>query len=100
MRVYNQYRIIEMTTFSEFMKRHYSFRWFLDTWTVKEKWMYVALYVVLFKISLIPILVISETTGLLSEGSFLSLGVLVILILIWFAIYQPIFNFFMARYGN
>ena len=89
-----------MTTFSGFMKRHYSFRWFLDTWTVKEKWMYVALYVVLFKISLIPILIISETTDLLSEGSFLSLGVLVILLVIWFAIYQPTFNFFMARDGN
>ena len=89
-----------MATLSGFMKRHYSFRWFLDTWTVKEKWMYVALYVVLFKISLIPILVISETTGLLSEGSFVSLGVLVILLVLWFAIFQPAFNFFLARDGN
>ena len=69
----------------------------MDTWTVKEKWIYVALYVVLFNISLIPILVISETTGLLSEGSFSSLGVLVILLVFWFAIYQPGFNFFMTR---
>jgi hypothetical protein len=89
-----------MTTFSGFLKRHYSFRWFLDTWTVKEKWIYVGLYVVLFKIILIPILFISEPTGLLPEGSFLSLGVLVILILIWFAIDQPTFNFFMTRDGN
>ena len=89
-----------MTTFSGFMNRHYSFRWFLDTWTVKEKWIYVALYVVLFNISLIPILVISETAGILSEGSFSSLGVLVILLVFWFAIYQPAFNFFMTRNRN
>jgi hypothetical protein len=89
-----------MTTFSGFVKRHYSFRWFLDTWTVKQKWMYVALYVIIFKTSIIPILVISETIGLLSEGSFLSLGVLIFLLVLWFAIYQPIFNFFMARDGN
>ena len=89
-----------MTTFSGFMKRHYSFRWFLDTWTVKQKWMYVALYVIFFKIGLIPILVISETFGLLPEGSFLSLGVLISLFVLWFAIYQPAFNFFMARDGN
>ena len=89
-----------MMTFSGFIKRHYSFRWFLDTWTVKEKWLYVALYVVLYKISLIPILVIFETIGLLPEGTYLSLGVLVILFVLWFAIYQPIFNFFLARDGN
>jgi hypothetical protein len=62
--------------------------------------MYVALYVIFFKIGLIPILVISETFGLLSEGSFLSLGVLISLFVLWFAIYQPAFNFFMARDGN
>lgn len=89
-----------MMTFSGFIKRHYSFRWFLDTWTVKEKWLYVALYVVLYKISLIPILVIFETIGLLPEGTYWSLGVLVILFVLWFAIYQPIFNFFLARDGN
>ena len=89
-----------MMTFSGFIKRHYSFRWFLDTWTVKEKWLYVALYVVLYKISLIPILVIFETIGLLQEGTYWSLGVLVILFVLWFAIYQPIFNFFLARDGN
>ena len=89
-----------MMTFSGFIKRHYSFRWFLDTWTVKERWLYVALYVVLYKISLIPILVIFETIGLLPEGTYLSLGVLVILFVLWFAIYQPIFNFFLARDGN
>ncbi len=89
-----------MTTFLGFVKRHYSFRWFLDTWTVKQKWMYVALYVIIFKTSIIPILVISETIGLLSEGSFLSLGVLIFLLVLWFAIYQPIFNFFMARDEN
>jgi len=89
-----------MTTFLGFVKRHYSFRWFLDTWTVKQKWMNVALYVVIYKISIIPILVISETIGLLSEGSFISLGVLTVLLVLWFAIYQPIFNFFMARDGN
>jgi hypothetical protein len=89
-----------MTKFSGFMKRHYSFRWFLDTWTAKQKWMYVAMYVIFFKISLIPILIISETIGLLSEGSFLLLGVLIFLLVFWFAIYQPVFNFFMARDGN
>ena len=89
-----------MMTFSGFIKRHYSFRWFLDTWTIKEKWLYVALYVVLYKISLIPILVIFETIGLLPEGTYLSLGVLVILFVLWFAIYQPIFNFFQARDDN
>jgi len=89
-----------MTTFSGFVKRHYSFRWFLDTWTVKQKWVYVALYVILFNISLIPILVISEAIGLLTEGSFLSLGVLIFLLVLWFAIYQPIYNFFMAKDGN
>ena len=89
-----------MMTFLGFIKRHYSFRWFLVTWTVKEKWLYVALYVVLYKISLIPILVIFETIGLLPEGTYLSLGVLVILFVLWFAIYQPIFNFFLARDGN
>ena len=89
-----------MTTFSGIIKRHYSFRWFLDTWTVKQKWMYVGLYVIIFKTSIIPILVISETIGLLSEGSFLSLGVLIFLLVLWFAIYQPIFNFFMTRDGN
>jgi hypothetical protein len=62
--------------------------------------MYVSLYVVLFKIGLIPILVISETTGLLSDGAFLSLAVLVILLVLWFTIYQPAFNFFIARDGN
>ena len=93
-------RSIRMTTLLGFVKRHYSFRWFLDTWTIKQKWMYVALYVIIFKTSIIPILVISETIGLLSEGSFLSLGVLIFLLVLWFAIYQPIFNFFMARDGN
>ena len=89
-----------MTAFSGFMKRNYSFHWFLDTWTEKEKWIYVAFYVVLFNISLIPILVISETTGLLSEGSFSSLGVLVTILVFWFAVYQPAFNFFMTRNRN
>ena len=89
-----------MTTFSGFLKRHYSFRWFLDSWTEKQKWMYVALYVVLFNLGLIPILTISEMTGLLSEGSFSSLGVLIIILVLWFLIYQPIFNFFMARDGH
>ncbi len=89
-----------MMIFSGFMKRHYSFRWFLDTWTVKEKWLYVAVYVALYKISLIPILIIFETIGLLPEGSFLSLGVLIILLVLWFAIYQPAVNFFMARDSN
>ena len=89
-----------MTIFLGFMKRHYSFRWFLDTWSAKQKWMYVALYVVLFKLGFIPILVFFETTGLLSEGSFLSLGVLIIILVLWFAIYQPVFNFFLARDGN
>jgi len=28
------------------------------------------------------------------------LGVLIFLLVLWFAIYQPIFNFFMARDGN
>ena len=89
-----------MMTFSGFIKRHYSFRWFLDTWTVKEKWLYVALYVVIYKIFLITILEIFETICLLTEGTYWSLGVLVILFVLWFAIYQPIFNFFLARDGN
>ena len=89
-----------MTTFLEFMKRHYSFRWFRDTWTIKEKWTYVAIYVVIFNIGLIPFLVISERRGLLTEGSSGSLVILVILLILWFAIYQPIINFFFARDGN
>ncbi len=87
-------------SFSEFIKRHYSFRWFRDTWTVKEKWIYVALYVILFNIGLIPFLVIFERAGILIVGSGLSLGIIAIILVLWFAIYQPIFNFFMARYGN
>ena len=87
-------------SFSEFIKRYYSFRWFQDTWTVREKWIYVAIYVVLFNIGLIPILTISERAGLLVVGSGLSLGIIAIILVLWFAIYQPIFNFFMARYGN
>jgi len=86
-----------MKTFLELMKRYYSFRWFQDTWSVKEKWLYVALYVVLFNISLIPILVISEWTGVLTEGSSGSLGLIAVILVLWFAIYQPIFNFFMTR---
>jgi len=89
-----------MTEFLGFLQRHYSFHWFLDTWSVKEKCMYVALYVVLYKISLIPILVLFEKCDLLSEGSLLSLGVLVIVFVFWFAIYQPAFNFFMTRQDN
>ena len=84
----------------DFLKRHYSFRWFQDTWTVKEKWIYVALYVILFNIGLIPILAISERIGLLSEGSTGSLGVLAIILIFWFGIYQPVVNFFMARNGD
>jgi len=86
-----------MTTFSTFMRRHYAFHWFLDEWSLKQKWLYVALYVIFFNISLIPLLVFSEKTGLLVEGSSWSLGVLVFLLLFWFAIYQPVFNFFMTR---
>lgn len=86
-----------MKTFLGLMKRNYSFRWFRESWTTKEKWIYVALYVVLFNIGLIPILVISERAGLLTEGSSESLGVLAILLLIWFGIYQPVVNFFVAR---
>jgi hypothetical protein len=86
-----------VTTFSEFMKRHYSFRWFRDTWTTKEKWTYVAIYVVLFNISLIPILTIFERTGLLIEGSGSSLRVLALILILWFVIYQPVFNFIMTR---
>lgn len=89
-----------MTTFLELMKHYYSFRWFRDTWTEKEKWIYVAIYVVFFNISLIPILVISEKAGFLVEGSSLSLGVLVLLLIFWFGIYQPIVNFCFARDGN
>ena len=89
-----------MTTFLELMKRHYSFRWFRDTWTVKEKWIYVAIYVVLFNIGLIPFLTISERTGLLIEGSSFSLGVLTIILVLWFGIYQPVFIFFLARDGD
>lgn len=89
-----------MTTFLELIKRHYSFRWFRDTWTTKEKWFYVAIYVVLFNIGLIPFLTISERTGLLIEGSGLSVGVLVVIVVLWFGIYQPIFNFFLARDGD
>jgi len=89
-----------MKTVSRLVKRLYSFHWFLDTWTVKQKWTYVALYVVFFRLGLIPILVISETTGLLSEGTFLSLCVLAILLLLWFAVYQPVVNLIFARDGN
>lgn len=79
------------------MRLHYAFRWFSDGWSVKQKWLYVALYVTLYNVSLIPLLVFSEKTGLLVEGSSWSLGVLVFLLLFWFAIYQPVFNFFMTR---
>lgn len=79
------------------MRRHYAFHWFSDGWSVKQKWLYVALYVTLYNVSLIPLLVFSEKTGLLVEGSSWSLGVLVFLLLFWFAIYQPVFNFFMTR---
>jgi len=81
-----------MTPFSKFLYRYYTFRWFLDEWTVLQKWLYVALYVILFNIGLIPLLVLSENAGLLVEGSSRSLGVLVFLLLVWFAIYQPAVN--------
>ena len=77
---------------SKVIRRYYSFRWFLDDWSVNEKWLYVAMYVILFNIGLIPILGISEKAGLLVEGSSLSLGVLVLLLLLWFVIYQPVIN--------
>lgn len=89
-----------MTTFLELMKHYYSFRWFQDTWTEKEKWIYVAIYVVLFNIGLIPILTISERAGLLVVGSGLSLGVLAAILTLWFAIYQPIVNYLMAPDGD
>ena len=60
----------------------------------------MALYVVLFNIGLIPILTISERVGLLSEGSTGSLGVLAIILILWFGIYQPIVNFFMVHNGD
>ena len=86
-----------MTNRLVFLKRHYSFRWYLDTWTPKQKWLYVALYVIIYKIGLIPILIISEKSGLLAEGSFLSLGILILLFILWFAFYQPLVNFFLGR---
>jgi hypothetical protein len=76
-----------MVMFSKIFYRYYSFRWFLNEWTVLQKWLFVALYVILFNISLIPLLVYSENDGLLLEGSSRSLGVLVFLFLLWFAIY-------------
>ena len=85
-----------MFKITKFIRRHYAFRWFSDEWSLKQKWLYVALYVILFNISLIPLLIFSEKAGLLVEGSSWSLGVLVILLLFWFIIYQPVFNFFMA----
>lgn len=54
-----------MTKLSRILKRHYYFDWFLDTWTVKQKWMYVALYVVLFKLGQFEI----EVDHLLLRGS-------------------------------
>jgi hypothetical protein len=33
----------------------------------------------------------------LIEGSSFSLGVLTIILVLWFGIYQPVFNFFLAR---
>jgi hypothetical protein len=84
-------------TFTRFIWRQYAFRWFSDEWSAKQKWLYVTLYVICFNISLIPLLVFAEKTGLLVEGSSWSLGVLIILLLFWFAIYQPVFNFFMTR---
>lgn len=89
-----------MRRFSRFMKRHFSFRWFANAWTVKQKWAYVALYVILYRVGLIPILVIAETVGLFPEGSFLSLGVLLALLVLWFGVYQVLFNFFVARDGD
>ena len=81
-----------MKHFSEFLYRYYTFRWFLIEWTVLQKWLYVALYVIVFNISLIPLLVLTENAGLLVEGSSRSLGVLVFRLLVWFAIYQPAVN--------
>ena len=86
-----------MTTFTTFIRRYYAFRWFSDKWSLKQKWLYVALYVALFNIGLIPLLIFSEKTGLLVEGSFRSLGILILLFLLWFAIYQPAVNIFAAR---
>ena len=57
----------------------------------------MALYVVLFNMGLIPILAISERIGLLTVGSTGSLGILAIILILWFGIYQPVVNFFTAR---
>ncbi len=94
-----EWRVDQMAktpTFSTFIRRYYAFHWFSDEWSQKQKWLYVALYVTLFNIGLIPFLVISEKKGLLVEGSLHSLGTLLLLFLVWFAIYQPTVNYFVA----
>jgi len=80
-----------------FIKHHYAFHWFSDGWNGMKKWLYVILYATFFDIGLIPILSVSEKKGLLVEGSFRSLGILILILLLWFAIYQPIVNFFVTR---
>ncbi|MCP4419519.1 MAG: hypothetical protein GY805_23140 [Chloroflexi bacterium] len=80
-----------------FIKHHFAFGWFSDDWNAWQKWLSVILYVTFFNIGLIPILSVAEKMGLLIEGSFKSLGILVILLLLWFALYQPVINFVMTR---
>ena len=80
-----------------FIKHHYAFHWFSDGWNGMKKWLCVIIYVTFFNIGLIPILSVSEKKGLLIEGSFRSLGILILMLLLWFAIYQPIVNFFVTR---
>jgi len=81
-----------------FIKHHYAFHRFSDGWNEMKKWLYVIFYVTFFNIGLIPILSVSKKNGLLVEGSFRSLGILILIFLLWFAIYQPIVNFFVTRY--
>jgi hypothetical protein len=81
----------------KFIRQHYAFHWFSDKWSEKQKWLYVAVYVTFFNLGLIPLLSIAEKTGVLEEGSLGSLGNLLILLLLWFALYQPIVNFMFSR---
>jgi len=81
-----------------FIKHHYAFHRSSVGWNEMKKWLYVIFYVTFFNIGLIPILSVSKKNGLLVEGSFRSLGILILIFLLWFAIYQPIVNFFVTRY--
>ena len=80
-----------------FLSRLFAFRWYSNSWSTRQKVGYVALYVTLFRLSLIPILTLAEKGGYLTEGSFSSLGGLVVILVLWFAFFQMVTNFIVVR---